>query len=71
MFFENRELTRIVSHAFFGMNLYVMILVKQADRGFIRSRLCTDSDGTTNNIVLYMVRNDTSKKGGGAPQATD
>ncbi len=43
----------------------------QADRGFARSRLCTDEDGTTNNLVLYMVRNDTSKKGGDAPWATD
>ena len=24
----------------------------------------TDEDGTTNNLALYMVRNDTSKKGG-------
>ncbi len=38
--------------------------LEQADRGFARSRLCTDGDGTTNNLVLYMVRNDTSKKGG-------
>ena len=38
--------------------------MKQADRGFARSRLCTDEDGTTNNLVLYMVRNDTSKMGG-------
>ncbi len=44
---------------------------QQADRGFARSRLCTDGDGTTNNLVLYMVRNDTSKKGGDAPRATD
>ena len=36
----------------------------QADRGFARSRLCTDEDGTTNNLVLYMVRNDTSKMEG-------
>ncbi len=36
----------------------------QADRGFARSRLCTDEDGTTTNLVIYMVRNDTSKKGG-------
>ncbi len=36
----------------------------QADRGFARSRLCTDEDGTTNNVVLYMVRN-VHKKGGG------
>jgi hypothetical protein len=43
----------------------------QADRGFARSQLCTNEDGTTNNLVLYMVRNDTSKKGGGAPRATD
>ena len=28
-------------------------------------------DGTTTNLVLYMVRNDTSKKGGDAPRATD
>ena len=28
---------------------------RQADRGFARSRLCTDEDGTTNNLVLYMV----------------
>ncbi len=38
-------------------------------RGFTRLRLCTDGDGTTNNFVLYMVRNDTSKKGGDAPRA--
>ena len=36
----------------------------------------TDEDGTTilyeYNLVLYfMVRNDTSKKGGNAPRATD
>ena len=43
----------------------------QADRGFARSQLCTDEDGTTNNLGLYMVRNDTSKKGGDAPRATD
>jgi len=46
-------------------------LTEQADRGFARSRLCTDEDGTTNNLVLYMVWNDTSKKGGDAPRATD
>ncbi len=45
---------------------------RQANRGFARSRLCTDKDGTTNNLVLYiMVRNDTSKKGGDTPGATD
>jgi hypothetical protein len=38
--------------------------IGQADRGFTRSRLCTDEDGTTNNLVFYMVRNDTSKRGG-------
>ncbi len=48
-----------------------IVLEQQADRGFARSRLCTDGDGTTNNLVLYMVRNDTSKKGGDAPRATD
>jgi len=47
------------------------IFFPQADRSFARSRLCTDKDGTTNNLVLYMVRNDTSKKGGDAPWATD
>jgi len=36
----------------------------QANRGFARLRLCTDEDGTTNNLVLYMVQNDTSKLGG-------
>ena len=51
----------------FILSLYLL----QADRGFTRSRLCTDEDGTTNNLVLYMVRNDTSKKGGDAPRATD
>jgi len=34
------------------MNI-VLILTKQADRGFARSRLCTDEDGTNNNLVLY------------------
>ena len=48
-----------------------LFFLRQADRGFARSRLCTDEDGTTNNLVLYMVRNDTSKKGGDAPRATD
>ncbi len=43
----------------------------QVDRGFARSRLCTNEDGNTNNLVLYTVRNDTSKKGGNAPRATD
>jgi hypothetical protein len=31
----------------------------QADRGFARSRSCTNKDGNTNNLVLYTVRNDT------------
>ncbi len=32
----------------------------------------TNKDGNTNNlVVLYMVRNDTSKKGGNAPRATN
>jgi hypothetical protein len=48
-----------------------IIQTKQANRGFARSRLCTNEDGTSNNFVLYMVRNDTSKKGGNALQATD
>ena len=43
----------------------------QANRGFARSRLCFNEDGRTNNFVLYTVRNDTSKKGGNAPRATD
>ncbi len=43
----------------------------QADRGFARLRLCTNKDGNTNNLVLYTVRNGTSKKGGNAPRATD
>ena len=46
----------------------------QSDRGFTRLRLCTN-DGTTNNLLLYTVRNasgnDTSKKGGNALCATD
>ncbi len=46
-------------------------LLWQADRAFPRSRLCTNKDGNTNNLVLYTVRNDTSKKGGDAPRATD
>ncbi len=49
---------------------YSYFLIKQADRGFARSRLCTNEDGNTNNLVLYTVRNDTSKKGGNAPWAT-
>ena len=53
------------------MQCYLMFSRVQADRGFARSRLCTDEDGTTNNLVLYMVRNDTSKNGGDAPWATD
>ena len=50
-----------------------ILFEQQADRGFARSRLCTDEDGTTNNLVctLHGVRNDTSKKGGDAPRATD
>ncbi len=52
-------------------HFFLIFWKRQADRGFARSRLCTDGDGTTNNLVLYMVRNDTSKKGGDAPRATD
>jgi hypothetical protein len=55
----------------FIFNLFICV---QADRGFARSRLCTDGDGTTNNLVWYStgyIRNDTSKKGGDAPRATD
>ncbi len=48
-----------------------MLFYQQADRGFARSRLCTNEDGNTNNLVLYTVRNDTSKKGGNALRATD
>ncbi len=59
-------------------NVYVVVLFSlkikplfvylwQADRGFARSRLCTNKDGNTNNLVLYTVRNGTSKKGGNAP----
>jgi hypothetical protein len=47
------------------------LLIGQADRGFARLRLCTNEDGNTNNLVLYTVRNDTSKKGGNALQAMD
>ncbi len=47
------------------------LLKKQANRGFARSRLCAKEDGNTHNLVLYTVRNDTSKKGGNAPRATD
>ncbi len=43
----------------------------QANRGFARSRLCTNEDGNTNNLVLYTVQNDTSKKGGNAPRDMD
>ncbi len=43
-----------------------LLLLWQADRGFARSRLFTYEDGNTNNLVLYTVRNDTSKKGGNA-----
>ena len=48
------------------MDLSSYFLMVQADRGFARSRLCTDADGTTNKIhdTLHSVRNDTSKKGG-------
>jgi hypothetical protein len=46
-------------------------LRQQADRGFARLRLCTNKDGNTNNLVLYTVRNDTLKKEGNAPRATD
>ncbi len=46
-------------------------LLWQANRGFARLRLCTNEDGNTNNLVLYKVWNDTSKKGGGAPRAMD
>ena len=50
-----------------------ILFTQQADRGFARSRICTDADGTTNNSVQYStsVRNDVSKKGGDAPRATD
>jgi hypothetical protein len=37
--------------------------MKQANRGFARSQLCTDEDGTRNNLVLYTVWN--GKKRGG------
>ena len=49
-----------------GYELKMILLDRQADRGFARSRLgfarsrlCTNEDGTTNNLVLYTVRNDT------------
>ena len=47
--------------------------LRQADRGFATSRLCTDEDGTRyfSRCIFYMVRIGTSKKGGNAPQATD
>ncbi len=51
--------------------LLIFLSIGQADRGFARSQLCTKKDGNTNNLVLYTVRNDTSKKGGNAPQAMD
>ncbi len=51
--------------------LEIFLSIVQANRGFARLRLCTNKDGNTNNLVLYMVRNDTSKKGGNAPWATD
>ena len=60
----------IFKYCFASRNMMLVFDV-QADRGFARSRLCTDEDGTTNNLVLYMVQNDTSKKGGDAPRATD
>ncbi len=44
---------------------------EQANRGFARLQLCTNEDGNTNNLVLYTVRSDTSKKEGNAPRATD
>jgi hypothetical protein len=52
----------------FYVTLY---LRRQADRGFAKPRLCTNEDGTTNNLVLYTVWNGTSKKGGNAPRAVD
>ncbi len=39
-------------------------LNRQANRGFARLQLCTNEDGNTNNLVLYMVRNLKHKKGG-------
>ena len=38
----------------------------QADRGFARSRLCTDEDGTTNYLVLYIWYGMMHQKRGGA-----
>ena len=50
----------------------------QADRGFATSRLRSDEDGISTNRIIYSsitlswcVGNDTSKKGGNAPWATD
>jgi hypothetical protein len=58
-----------VSRAF---SATLFFLMRQADRGFAKSRLCcTDEDGTIKYLVLHMVRNNTSKEGGDAPRATD
>ena len=40
-------------------------LVLQADRGFARSQLCSNEDGTTNNLVLYTVYGMVHQKRGG------
>ena len=46
------------------MQCYLMFSRVQADRGFARSRLCTDEDGTTNNLVLYWYEMIHQKRGG-------
>jgi hypothetical protein len=51
--------------------IHIVFHIQQADRGFARLQLCTNKDGNTNDLVLYTVRNDTSKKGGNAPRAMD
>ena len=54
----------------------LVLFTVQASRGFAMSRLCSDEDViSTNRTILYLlyhgVGNDTSKKGGTAPRATD
>ncbi len=58
------------------LEFWVIIITLQADRGFAKSRLCSDEDGISmNRIIEYLlydgVGNDTSKKGGNTPRAMD
>jgi len=71
VFFRTRLLQLYKTSLFSCCN--ICSFYQQADRGFARSRLCIDEDGTTNNsvILLYTVWNGISKKGGNAPRGTE